>query len=239
MLSKFPESKLLVPTLGGQSLFLVCVSEGRLKIVNSGGKTYIFSESEYNAIRKWFVESSVFTAFKTCNYTRTTGSARCIGWTIENGNQNEIYWGYLPAVFRELYARLGICVGNPDVYLSSDMRSYTPVDWNDFLLSIRIDDIINSVSYNDFDFKVNVALQLFLSAKNTVCGFLTGNSWNVLFKLWSDIAATVQDEVLRYIILMILEHIRGKIIDHFKEWKIKKRANKYPRRNCNNCPRSK
>ena len=34
MLSEYSGNKFLVPTLGGKSLFLVCISEGKLKIVN-------------------------------------------------------------------------------------------------------------------------------------------------------------------------------------------------------------
>ena len=236
MLSKFDGGKLLVPTLGGKSLFLVYVAEGKLNIVNSGGITYAFSETEYNAIRDRLFNSPAFVAFKTCNYTRTYGKARCIGWTNENGNKNEFYWGYLPAVFRELYARNNVAVGDTEVYGSLDMNSYKPVDWTAFAASIKIDDIINSILSSQL--KLKVAPASFLNAKNKVCSFLTGSNWDMLCTIWSDVANTIKDEALRSIILIILELIRAKIIECFKEWE-KERKNNYPRRNCSKCPRNK
>ncbi len=238
MLSKFPESKLLVPTLGGRSLFLIYVENGKLKIVNSKGKTYAFTDKEYNAIQKRFVESPAFVAFKTCNYTKTT-NAGCIGWTTQNGNKNWIYWGYLPAVFRELYARNEMCIGNSYLYNSPDMRSYTAVEWKDFLSYIKIRDIISSISYNDINFDKKVELSSFLNAKKKVCDFFVGNNWGIHCVLWSNIADTVEDETLRYIVLIILKWLRKEIIKCFKKWKDKKGKNKYPRRNCNKCPRNK
>ena len=236
MLSKFDGGKLLVPTLGGKSLFLVYVAEGKLNIVNSGGKTYAFKAAEYNAIRDRFLKSPAFVAFKTCNYTRTDDKARCIGWTNGNGNQNEIYWGYLPAVFRELYARNKILVGNTEAYGSLDANSYKPVDWSAFAATIKIDDIINSISSSQL--KLKVAPASFLEAKNKVCSFLTGSNWDMLCTVWSDVANTVKDEALRSIILIILELIRAKIIECFKAWE-KGRKNKYSHRNCKKCPRNK
>lgn len=239
MLSEYSGNKLLVPTLGGKSLFLVCISEGKLKIVNKECMPYSFKADEYEAIKQRFVESPVFASLKTCNYTNTKGSsARCIGWCAENGNRNEIYWGYLPAVFRELYARKGVCMGNTPNYQSADMRSYVPTDWNAFVRTVDVCKILESISYNSYKFNITVSAQTFASAKNEVLKLLTGGTWHAICNLWSDALCTIGDEVLRYVILLIMEEMREIIVDKLKEWRTQRKINKYPRRNCNNCDKA-
>ena len=125
LLSQCPDNKLLVPNLGGQSLFLFYLENGKVKIVNSKGKYYIFEKEEYDSIRVRFSDSDDYYRFKICNYSRKSANAKCEGWTNENGNGNVIYWGYLPAVFREVYARSKIAVCDEDKYTrNADFQSY-------------------------------------------------------------------------------------------------------------------
>ena len=239
MLAEYPENKMFVPTLGGQSLFLVYIQGSKLKIVNSECHSYLFGRNEYEAIKLRFEKSSAFAAFKTCNYTRTTGNARCIGWRTDNGNGNEIFWGYLPAVFRELYARRGVCVGNPENYQSADMKNYCPVNWKEFISSLDVDKIINTLSPSAFNSNSSNNIIVFSSAKNSVLSLLqSGNIFSFLCSIWDDLGAIITDEAVRCIVVWILKEIRWKTIEYLKEWRNRKGISKYPRRNCKNCPQA-
>ena len=239
MLSAYPEKKMFVPTLGGRSLFLICVHEGKLKIVNSRCKSYLFSANEYEAIKHRFETSPVFVAFKTCNYTRTTGNARCLGWRAENGNGNEIYWGYLPAVFRELYARKRVCVGKRENYQSADVRNYQPVNWKKFIPSIDVDEIINALSSAEFNLKLANQIAVFPSAKNFVSDlFKSSDIYPFLYSIWEDVIPIIADEIIRRIVRSIIKKIRKKIKERLKKVLNKNGTNQYPHRDCKNCPQS-
>lgn len=239
MLSEYPEKKMFVPTLGGRSLFLVCVQEGKLKIVNSRCKSYLFSANEYEAIKYRFETSPAFVAFKTCNYTRTTGKARCIGWCAENGNRNEIYWGYLPAVFRELYARKKVCVGKRENYQSADVKNYRPVDWVKFIPFIDVGEIINVLSSTEFNLKPANQIVAFSSAKNFVSDWLKSSDiYSFLFSIWEGVVPIIADEIIRSIVILILKKIRKKIKERLKKLLNKNGRNQYPHRDCKNCPQS-
>lgn len=233
MLSEYPEKKMFVPTLGGQSLFLVYVQEGKLKIVNSRCKSYLFSANEYEAIKHRFETSPAFVAFKICNYTPATGNARCTGWNVGK------YWGYLPAVFRELYARRGVCVGNPENYKSADVKNYRPVDWGKFIPSIDMGEIINVLSSTEFNLKSANQIVAFSSAKNFVSDWLKSSDiYSFLYSIWEDVVPIITDEIIRSIVILILKKISEKAKERLKKLPNKNGTNQYPYRDCKNCPQS-
>lgn len=99
-----------VPTLGFESKFLVKISSDFLTITTSGNNSHPFSEEEYNKILDRFINIPDDKRLKARWYSRPNRNTPEIGWQEEANNTYIHFFGYLPAVFRELLYREGISV---------------------------------------------------------------------------------------------------------------------------------
>lgn len=249
LLSRCTTNKLLIPNLGGQSLFLFYLENDKVKIVNSKEKFYIFEECEFNAIRDRFSNSDNFYRFKICNYTRTTCNAACKGWRRENGNSNEIYWGYLPAIFREVYKRASIAVCDETKYTqNSDFLSYIQTDWDKYSLSI-----LNSFFENSFeDFKAELAVKQKKLAANFTSGDYnkliallktdyTKRQSDLIFllNLWDAALSIFANVITDTLAILIADLLKDLVKKQWRKWHTENTKCKFPRRDCTTCPRNK
>ncbi len=234
LLQGFPNKRLIIPTLGGKSIFLFYIENAKVKIVNSEASPYVFSEQDYNSIRERFIQRDDFTKFKTCNYT-VVENGGCEGWRYKNGNNNEIFYGYLPAVFRELFARNGISVCNELSYINAGIKEYICADWNEFELNPK-EDIFNSsfLEFVDKHRTLYVANDLEKSINDFKAHFISFSGHELICEFWSfglDIAKNLFGSVLGG---LITDYLKDKIKECYKQY-LKKQGCKFPRRNCKKC----
>ena len=102
----FPIPNLGMRTRNGRlCFFTVFVENGHLYIRNKFGENSPFQITEdfYYRVLEHFSRATNKSRFKLSYYTDPE-------WTSAEGNPSRIYAGYLPALFRELYARIGVSV---------------------------------------------------------------------------------------------------------------------------------
>ncbi len=98
-----------IPTLGKESHFYVQIKNSCVEVINSKGKSYLFSEYEYGVVLERFCKAPQEHRFHAYYYARSNkGGSHYPTW--DEGNPNTIFSGYLPALFRELYFRCGVSV---------------------------------------------------------------------------------------------------------------------------------
>ncbi|MBE6413810.1 MAG: hypothetical protein E7035_04565 [Verrucomicrobiaceae bacterium] len=139
---------LIIPNLGMQSLFYVNILENNtLQVINSVANSKVVAEDFFNTIRAHFCSLSGSECFLLGNYTHPVkNSVR--GWTSKQGNPDIIFSGYVPAIFRELYARCGNMIADKSYYTSHKVKSYFPENWAKY--TSNIEKVVEEFKYEEF-----------------------------------------------------------------------------------------
>ena len=99
-----------VPTLGFESEFSVSIFQNSVVIHTSGNSSHTFTEEEYNKILNRFTNLLDDQRLRAKWYSQPNSNTPEIGWREESRNPNIRFFGYLPAIFRELLYKKGISV---------------------------------------------------------------------------------------------------------------------------------
>ena len=101
----------------------------------------------FNIIRYHFCSLSGSECFLLGNYTAPSVK-KTRGWTSKQGNPDLIFSGYMPAIFRELYALTGDMIADKKYYTSYKVKNHIPENWGNYFT--KIEKIIENFKYEEF-----------------------------------------------------------------------------------------
>ena len=223
-----------IPNLGGRRrggrlcFFTADIQNNTLYIRNNFGENQPFpiSKEFYDVVRDRFCSAKEEDRFRVSYYTNPE-------WTLAKGSPNEIYAGYLPALFRELYSRIGVCICNGDRCAIWGNVNYRALPFDELLshfgtysdLGSLPDDFVccvkKSVDLSKYDFEIwfesalkTVNLQ---NLSNIVCG--KGKDGGRKFEKWKrNEKSRLRDEIKDFLTELNPETIkRSEIYDRIAE----------------------